>query len=287
MQLGNGGATGSVAGNIADSAALAFDRSDNFTFTGVISGIGSLSQIGGGILTLGQAPGYSGNTTVSAGTLVINNSSVPGASIAVASGATLQYNTSSGTVFQSGTTLTGGGTLRKTGGSFLVFGSGGIVNVNLSAGAVIDVEGGTLNGSSNYQGNWTTNQASLNIAGGAAYDAVEGGTSFTQRFDALSGAGTLRGGFSGNPSGVTTLTFGVANGSGTFSGSICDSASGNLAIIKSGGGTQALSGSGTYTGGTTVAAGTLPTWRRWDDRDRSRETSTSTATRLSPSPGQM
>ena len=48
LQLGNGGTTGSVAGNIVDNAALVFNRSDALTYGGVISGTGSLTQAGTG-----------------------------------------------------------------------------------------------------------------------------------------------------------------------------------------------------------------------------------------------
>ena len=41
LQLGNGGTTGSVAGNIVDNAALIFNRSDALTYGGVISGTGT------------------------------------------------------------------------------------------------------------------------------------------------------------------------------------------------------------------------------------------------------
>ena len=44
LQIGNGGTTGSIVGNLTDNTALAFDRSDAVTFGGVISGSGSLIQ---------------------------------------------------------------------------------------------------------------------------------------------------------------------------------------------------------------------------------------------------
>ena len=44
LQLGNGGTTGSVAGNIVDNGALVFNRSNALTYAGVISGTGSRHQ---------------------------------------------------------------------------------------------------------------------------------------------------------------------------------------------------------------------------------------------------
>ena len=46
LQLGNGGASGSIVGNIADNGALVFDRSGVQSFTGVISGSGTVTQAG-------------------------------------------------------------------------------------------------------------------------------------------------------------------------------------------------------------------------------------------------
>src|SRR5262249_47398857 len=44
LQLGNGGTTGSVAGNVVDNGTLIFNRSNNYTFAGAISGPGALQQ---------------------------------------------------------------------------------------------------------------------------------------------------------------------------------------------------------------------------------------------------
>ncbi len=40
LQLGNGGTSGSITGDVADNGALAFDRSDVVSFGGAISGSG-------------------------------------------------------------------------------------------------------------------------------------------------------------------------------------------------------------------------------------------------------
>src|SRR3546814_4457968 len=41
LQLGNGGTTGGISGDVANNATLAFNRSNGLTFDGLISGIGS------------------------------------------------------------------------------------------------------------------------------------------------------------------------------------------------------------------------------------------------------
>ena len=52
LSVGNGGAAGALAGNIANNSALTFNRSDAVEFSGIISGTGSLTKSGAGTLTL-------------------------------------------------------------------------------------------------------------------------------------------------------------------------------------------------------------------------------------------
>jgi fibronectin-binding autotransporter adhesin len=49
LQLGNGGTTGMIAGNVVNNGVLAFNRSDNITFAGDISGSGAVAYMGPGI----------------------------------------------------------------------------------------------------------------------------------------------------------------------------------------------------------------------------------------------
>ena len=48
LQLGAGGTTGSIVGNVSNNGALAFNRSDTYTYGGTISGTGSATQQGNG-----------------------------------------------------------------------------------------------------------------------------------------------------------------------------------------------------------------------------------------------
>jgi len=70
LQLGNGGTSGSITGNVTDNAALVFDRADALGIAGSISGSGTVSQIGSGTTTLSGINTYLGGTTITAGTLV-------------------------------------------------------------------------------------------------------------------------------------------------------------------------------------------------------------------------
>ncbi|TDM09084.1 MAG: hypothetical protein C4K60_07025 [Ideonella sp. MAG2] len=65
LQLGNGGSTGSVAGDIVNNASLVVNHGSATTFTNAISGTGTLEQAGAGALTLTGALSYTGATTIS------------------------------------------------------------------------------------------------------------------------------------------------------------------------------------------------------------------------------
>ena len=77
LQLGAGGTTGSLLGNVTDNGTLAFDRSDTVTFGGVISGSGGLAQIGSGTTILNAVNTFSGPTAVTSGWLAIGDPATP------------------------------------------------------------------------------------------------------------------------------------------------------------------------------------------------------------------
>ncbi|AOJ06751.1 autotransporter outer membrane beta-barrel domain-containing protein [Burkholderia mayonis] len=118
LRIGNGGTTGSLAGNVADNGALVFDEAGNVTYVGAISGSGSLTQAGSGVLTLTGVSALTGPTTVAAGTLAVDGSLA-----------------NSTVTVQNGAIVTGTGTL---GG--LVVASGGIASLP-QPGQVLDVAG--------------------------------------------------------------------------------------------------------------------------------------------------
>jgi len=78
LQIGNGGTTGSIGGNVTNNGSLVFNRSDSFTFNGVISGTGRVNQNGTGTTILGGNNSYAGGTAINAGTLVVNSAQALG-----------------------------------------------------------------------------------------------------------------------------------------------------------------------------------------------------------------
>ena len=75
LQIGNGGANGSLGtGNILNNAALVFNSS-SLAYAGAITGIGTIAQNGGGRTTLsGNSSAFAGSTTVAAGELRVDGS---------------------------------------------------------------------------------------------------------------------------------------------------------------------------------------------------------------------
>lgn len=95
LQLGSGGDTGEVSAvsNIIDNGILTINRANNVLLNGIISGIGALQQIGGGITRLGGNNTYTGDTTVTSGALLVNgNQSAATGITTVSNAATLGGN---------------------------------------------------------------------------------------------------------------------------------------------------------------------------------------------------
>lgn len=80
LRVGNGGTTGSLGtGNVVNNGLLEFNRAGELIVPGVISGSGSILQMGPGIVFLTATNTYNGINTVSNGTLVVNGENWAGA----------------------------------------------------------------------------------------------------------------------------------------------------------------------------------------------------------------
>ncbi|MGE6781785.1 autotransporter outer membrane beta-barrel domain-containing protein [Ensifer adhaerens] len=80
LQLGNGGTTGWIGGtgkfvgSITNDGALIYNRSNDVTYAGAVSGNGTLTQAGTGKLTLTGANTFTGATDITSGELIVNGS---------------------------------------------------------------------------------------------------------------------------------------------------------------------------------------------------------------------
>ena len=181
LQIGNGGTSGSIAGDIANNANLTFNRSNDLTYAGMISGSGNLTKAGTGTLILTGDNIYTGGTTISGGTLQIGNGGTSG-SIAgdIANNANLTFNRSddltyagmisgSGNLNKAGTgTLTLTGDNSYSGGTKITGGSLVARHVNALGSGAVDIGGNTLSldfdGSMN-TGNALSGTGRINILG--------------------------------------------------------------------------------------------------------------------------
>ncbi len=192
LQIGNGGATGTLgSGNVTNNAVLSFNRdnSANLVVANAISGTGSVTQAGTGTTILTATNTYSGATNVNGGTLQIDGV-VTTSNITVNNGGTL-----SGTGKLGDPTINAGGTLApgNAGNPFgtltiaddLIFNAGSFFNVNVNAaGQASNV--------------LLTNGADLVLNGGTVrVTYVPGGTYITRQYTLISGAQTITGTFAG------------------------------------------------------------------------------------------
>jgi fibronectin-binding autotransporter adhesin len=97
LQIGAGGTSGSIAGNVAlsNAAGLVFNRSDALAYAGAISGTGSFTKAGAGALTLsGSTSTMNGPIAILGGALVTTN----GASLTTSPSTNYAFTIDSGTL---------------------------------------------------------------------------------------------------------------------------------------------------------------------------------------------
>ncbi|HWD12613.1 autotransporter domain-containing protein [Pseudochrobactrum sp. sp1633] len=242
LQIGNGGASGWIgggngfAGSIANNGSLIYNRSASETYSGVISGSGSVTQAGTSELSLRGANTYHGDTIITGGGSVNvtadNNLGQGGITLnngkltAQASFSTNKY-----------ITLAGNGTINTLGSSVLSLG-----NAISGAGGLTKEGDGKLElkARSTYTGQTVINSGTLALSGQGSV-ASSSGVVVNSTFDVSGVTGTQVKSLSG--SGQVTLggaSFQINDASGVFSGRF--NGTGTVSVM---GGTQVLTGDNT------------------------------------------
>ena len=227
LQLGNGGAIGSVAGSITANGTLAINRSGTLTLNHAISGTGGFSQTGTGTTILTANNTYGGGTQVNAGVLSVQSDSNLGDA--------------------SGAVTFGGGTFKNTaaittGRTFYANASNSTFQTDADLVITTPVQG---------SGNLIkTGAATLVLADNSTY---AGNTTIS--------AGTLQVGNGGTRG---RLAFGPVTNNATLAFSRIDDEfidsnpiSGTGNVVQKGTGTLILAGNNTYEGGTSLNAGVI------------------------------
>lgn len=96
LQIGDGGTLGTISSaGVTNNAALVFNRSNDFTISNAISGTGTVTKSGAGVLTLSGGNSYTGLTTISQGILKCGSTNALGTtagSTTIVDGAALDLN---------------------------------------------------------------------------------------------------------------------------------------------------------------------------------------------------
>lgn len=191
------GTAANLQGAITNNASVVFNQTTAGTYSGNMSGSGSLTKIGAFVLTLSGNNSYTGGTTVSAGTLRLGSATaLPTDGALTVNGGTVDFNGNNITV----ASLSGSGGTISLGASTLTVAE----TSNTSVAAVITGTGGLVK-----QGTGT-----LNLTGASTYT---GPTSVTGGRLAVNGSITsnVTVGSGGNLGGAGTIT-GTVNNSGTL-----------------------------------------------------------------------
>ncbi len=250
LQLGDGTTDGSITASsgIANNGALVYNLAGNQTYANAITGTGSLTKAGAGVLTLTGANTYSGGTTINGGKLVAPSTGLNGGAIQIASGGTL--------------TFTGNNQISTS----TVSGSGAILNDTANT-IIFTGDHSGFSGALTHSSATNNTQFNSSVAGSqnAAYTLTAGefifaaGGGYTVKLGALSStAGNIRGGLTAG--GTTILEVGNLGTSTSIAGNLNNGAGATpklIGLTKVGTGTFTINGTNSFSLGTAVNAGGL------------------------------
>ena len=216
--------------NVGDSSSSLVDFNISASITS--TGLAGINKTGAGTLALSGNNNYSGTTALglNSGTTIISGDNASTGLVTVASGSTLniQSNNALGDTSK-GTTIADGAALQLQGGISVP-----AEPLSLAGQGVAGIAGGAME----------------NVSGNNSF---AGAISLTAATRINSDAGTLT--LTGNVGGSYGLAFG-GSGNTVITGNVTTSLA-NSTLTKDGSGSLTLAGTNSYTGATTVNAGTL------------------------------
>jgi autotransporter-associated beta strand protein len=268
------GATSSITGGTLTGATGLVFNTDGAAATQTISStiasgsVFSLNKQGAGTLILTGNNTYGGTTNVLEGTLDVQNPAALGSSsvdvhaggtVNVSNGSTLPNalsNENGGVTNFLDTSSAGSSNIANSGSlNFKNSASAGSSTITNDTGALTFTDSSTASSSAIITNNAARTLFTGSATGGSATAVTNAGGTFD--ISGLTTGGTTVGSIAGEGSyvlGGNSLTTGSNNANTTVSGTISGPGGG---LIKVGSGTLTLSGSNSYTGGTTITSGTL------------------------------
>lgn len=232
------GGSRSLGGSLSIFGQVTFNSAENLTLTGTIGGTGDLYKDGIGTLTIATAAGHTGQTTISAGTLVVSGSVTSTANVVVAGGnLTIAASNplSSGLIRLVNGQVTASGGVRTVGNNLRLEGAFGLSEQLVFTGN-LELSGGTHT--------ITMSGASPQTTFSGVISGANGLTKAGPGTLILAGANTY--------TGMTTVSSGGLKVNGSLAGPVSLSGSATL----SGAGT--ISGEVATSSGTTIAPGNSP-----------------------------
>ena len=291
LQIGDGGLTGSILGDVVNDGTLVLNRAGALTLAGHISGAGGLRQIGAGTVTLTGDNSYGGGTELRAGALQVSRDANLGAAsgalvftggslattadFATSRSATLSQtagiDVAAGTTLAMSGQLSGPGSLLKTGDGTLRLTSAGnayggtLVRAGTLIGDVASISGGIGNAAT------VVFEQTTDARYGGDIGALDGarGRMIKRGAGTLTLGGMSALGWSIEAGGLVTSAERLAGDAAIASGASLtldqagDAANasrytGAGALIKTGGGMLTLNAdSGAFTGSTVIGGGGL------------------------------
>lgn len=248
LQIGNtsGTSTLSLPGNVTDNGTINFKpSSSSFSYSGVISGSGSLQMLGTNILTLTGANTFAGTTTIASGTIQIGTDNALPTTTALSMNGTNSANLD---VSNNQTIDHFGG---NSAGSTIMVASTKTLTVS-QASATSSTFNGVISG-----------LGKLVVTGSATSSPLSGTTVQFTGSNTFSGGTTINGGIlkiaSGGvlgSGGITVNSGAILTGSGSFTGALVVNSGGAIAVSSTlSGGTATFNGGSTYFWALTDASG--------------------------------